>query len=97
VNVGEIGKYRQIVNQTSLVFASSLNDKLKRVGKDTFLPRDDEEDIQGKITSYDLDRALQEVEKLVEASDYERIEECQGAEARVRGPRTLVCGAFSTS
>ncbi|MHA1381828.1 MAG: sigma factor-like helix-turn-helix DNA-binding protein [Candidatus Helarchaeota archaeon] len=61
--VSEMGKYRRIVNRNSLVIASHCNPALQRIGKNSFIPKDNIEAIQEDDNFEDkLDRVLKEME-----------------------------------
>jgi hypothetical protein len=63
VVVAEMGKHRQVVNPSSLTIATHCNPNLRRVGKDSFVPREPTEKIQEEISAEELDRILREFEK----------------------------------
>ena len=54
----EIPKYRQIVTPASLTIATHCNPRLDRVFKDSFVPRDTDEQFQEEIAKDELDRIL---------------------------------------
>ncbi|MCE2462863.1 MAG: hypothetical protein J4F46_02970 [Dehalococcoidia bacterium] len=56
----EIGKYRQVVNSTSLVIAIQCNPRLEQVFKDTFVPKDLSEQSRQEIAEDETDRILKE-------------------------------------
>jgi len=59
--VTEMGKYRQFVNHNSLTIASHCNPNLRRVGKNSFIPRKpNEKETQEDISAKELDRVLRE-------------------------------------
>lgn len=59
----EMGKYRQFLNPSSLLFALHLNPGLQRVSKNSFIPKEDEDQRDDKIIDEKLDEVLQEFEK----------------------------------
>lgn len=63
VVVAEMGKRRQIVNPASLTIAAQCNPRLRRVGKDSFIPKEPSEEMQEEISAGELDRILREFEK----------------------------------
>ncbi|MBA7503552.1 RNA polymerase sigma factor RpoD [subsurface metagenome] len=63
VIVAEMGKRRQVVNPSSLVIATQCNRNLRRVGKDSFVPKEPSEEIQEEISAEELDKILREFEK----------------------------------
>jgi hypothetical protein len=63
VIVAEMGKRRQIVNPASLTIAAQCNPRLRRVGKDSFIPKEPTEEMQEEISAEELDRILREFEK----------------------------------
>jgi hypothetical protein len=58
--VTEMGKYRQFVNHNSLTIAVHCNPNLRRVGKNSFIPREPGEETQEEIFAEELDRILRE-------------------------------------
>ncbi len=58
VIAAEIGKYRQVVNPTSLVIAAQCNPDLQRVLKDSFVPRVPEQCSKEEMKLEELDRIL---------------------------------------
>ena len=63
VIVAEMGKHRQVVNPSSLTIATHCNPNLRRIGKDSFGPKEPTEEIQEEISAEELDRILREFEK----------------------------------
>jgi len=62
--VAEMGRYRRVVNRNSLVIASHCNPNLQRIGKDSFIPKDDIKTTQEENNFEDrLDRVLKEMEE----------------------------------
>jgi len=61
--VAEVGRYRQIVNQTSLMFAMHWNPKVKCISKDSFIPADPDNAGEETISDNELDRILREFEE----------------------------------
>lgn len=63
----EIGKYRKIVNRNSIIIAAYCNPGLQRIGKNSFIPKEKTEIINGeeeeKFENI-LDRVLREMENL---------------------------------
>jgi len=58
--VAEMGKYRQFVNHNSLTIAVHCNPKLRRIGKNSFIPKIPGEEMQEEIFAEELDRILRE-------------------------------------
>jgi len=58
--VTEMGKYRQIVKHSSLTIASHCNPNLHRIGKNSFIPKKPDEEMQKEISAEELDRVLRE-------------------------------------
>lgn len=59
-----MGRYRRIVNRNSLVIASHCNPGLYRIGKNSFIPKDNIEEIQeDENFENKLDRVLKEIEE----------------------------------
>ncbi|HDK28129.1 MAG TPA: hypothetical protein ENG48_13720, partial [Candidatus Atribacteria bacterium] len=59
--VAEMGKYRQFVRNSSLTIASHCNPNLRRIGKNSFIPKKpNEEETQEEIIAEELDRILRE-------------------------------------
>jgi hypothetical protein len=63
VIVAEMGKSRQIVNPSSLTIAAHCNPSLRRVGKESFVPKEPTEEIREEVSAEELDRILREFEK----------------------------------
>lgn len=63
VVMGEIGKYRKVVNPHSMVFATHCNPKLRRVSKDSFVPRQPGDRMLEEVAQDELDQILGEFEK----------------------------------
>lgn len=63
VIVAEMGKRRRLVNSASLVIATQCNRNLRRVGKDSFVPKEPSEEIQEEISAEELDNILREFEE----------------------------------
>ena len=63
VIVAEMGKRRQIAKLSSLTIAAHCNPSLRRVSKDSFIPRESNKEIQEEIAAEELDRILKEFEK----------------------------------
>jgi hypothetical protein len=63
VIAAEIGKYRQVVQPTSLFFATHFNPSLHCVSEDAFVPREPVDKGQDEITQDKLDRILREFEQ----------------------------------
>jgi len=61
--IAEMGKRRRLVNSASLVVATQCNPNLRRIGKDSFLPKEPSDEIQEEISAEELDRILREFEK----------------------------------
>lgn len=59
----EMRNYRQFVNHSGLLIALHLNHSLKRVSKNSFIPKGDEDQLEDKILDEKLDAVLQEFEK----------------------------------
>ncbi|GAG00194.1 unnamed protein product, partial [marine sediment metagenome] len=59
--VAEMGKHRQVVRNSSLTIASHCNPNLHRIGKNSFIPKKPDEEIQGEISAEKLDRVLREL------------------------------------
>lgn len=59
----EMRKYRQFVNHSGLLIALHLNPSLKRVFKNSFIPKGDEDQLEDKILDEKLDEVLKEFEK----------------------------------
>jgi hypothetical protein len=59
----EMGKYRQFLNPSALLLALHLNPGLQRVFKNSFIPKEDEDQREDKILDEKLDEVLQEFEK----------------------------------
>jgi hypothetical protein len=55
-----MGKYRQFVNHNSLTIAVHCNPNLRRVGKNSFIPRELGEEKQEEIFAEELDRIIRE-------------------------------------
>ncbi len=62
VIVAEIGKYRKVIQPSSVVFATYCNQKLERVSGDYFIPKTDGEE-EKDISKDELDRILEEFER----------------------------------
>ena len=62
VIAAEMGKYRPLVKDSSLAFAAYCNPRLKRVSKNSFVPRIPGDEGQEAIAADELDRILQEFE-----------------------------------
>jgi len=58
--VAEMGKYRQVVRNSSLTIASHCNPNLRRIGKNSFIPKKPDEETQEDIFAEELDRILRE-------------------------------------
>jgi hypothetical protein len=56
--VTEMGKYRQFVNHNSLTIAAHCNPNLRRIGKNSFIPKKPDEKTQEEILADELDRIL---------------------------------------
>ncbi len=56
----ELGKYRQLVNPNSLVFATGANPRLEQVSKDFFVPKNHQQETRPDANSRNLDRVLRE-------------------------------------
>ena len=54
----ELGKYRQIIKQTSLTIAIGCNPRVQQVARDYFMPRVLDEQEQQEVSTYELDRVL---------------------------------------
>ena len=63
VIVAEMGKYRQAVHPTSLLFAAHLNPRLQQVTKDSFIPKEAADRGQEEITADELDGILRDFEE----------------------------------
>ncbi len=61
--VAEIGKHRQLVKQSSLMIAAHCNPSLRRVGRDSFVPRRSEDESLEDASAEELDRILREFEE----------------------------------
>lgn len=72
VIIAEIGKYRRIVRPASLTIASHCNPNLRRVSKDSFVPKGPTEQIQEEVSADQLNKILEEFEFGV-ASDVEHV------------------------
>jgi len=60
--VTEMGKYRQVVKNSSLTIASHCNPTLHRIGKNSFIPKKPDEETQEEISADELDRILRDFE-----------------------------------
>lgn len=69
VIVAEIGKYRKVIQPSSVVFASHCNPKLERVSGDCFVPKTDAEE-EKDISKDELDRILGEFERRTKAKKW---------------------------
>jgi hypothetical protein len=58
--VTEMGKYRQFVNHNSLTIAAACNPNLRRIGKNSFVPKESGEETQEEILAEKLDIILRE-------------------------------------
>ncbi|MBU4348976.1 hypothetical protein KJ599_01495 [bacterium] len=58
--VAEMGKYRQVVKNSSLTIALHYNPNLRRIGKNSFIPKKPDEETQEDIFAEELDRILRE-------------------------------------
>jgi hypothetical protein len=58
--VTEMGKYRQFVNHNSLTIAADCNPNLRRIGKNSFIPKEPGEETQEEILAEKLDIILRE-------------------------------------
>ena len=57
----ELPQYRDFVKETSLIFATSMNEQLRQVGKDAFVPKDpSEEPEEVGISDDELDLVLKQ-------------------------------------
>jgi len=63
VIAAELGKHRRLVNPNSLVLATQCNPKLRRIGKNSFVPKEPSEEMREEISAEELDRILREFEK----------------------------------
>ncbi len=63
VITAEIGKYGQVVQLSSLVTATQYNLRLRRVFKDSFVPKDQADEAQEEISADELDKILRQFEK----------------------------------
>ena len=63
VIVSELGKYRPEVPQSSLAFATGVNQDILQVGKDYFVPKDANDTIESEDTFGDLDSVLREFQQ----------------------------------
>lgn len=63
VIMAEVGKYRQLVNPVSLVFATHFNPNLQRVFKDSFVPKGPDDQVQDETSEDELDQILREFEE----------------------------------
>lgn len=63
VIMAEVGKYRRLVNVTSLVFATHCNPNLRRVFKDSFVPKGPNDQVQDETSEDELDQLLREFEE----------------------------------
>ena len=59
VIIAELGKYRQFVKPSSLVFATRYNSRLEQISKDFFVPKE----AQDVDTPSDLDRIFREFQE----------------------------------
>ncbi len=59
----EMGKYRQFVNPSGLLLALHFNPSLQHVFKNSFIPKEDNDQLEDKILDEKLDEVLQEFEK----------------------------------
>ena len=59
----ELGKYRRIINPTSILFAAYCNPSLKRVGRSSFIPKQDDVDDKEGISLNELDRIFREFQE----------------------------------
>jgi len=55
-----MGKYRQVVRNSSLTIASHCNPNLRRIGKNSFIPKKPDKEIQEEIFEEELDRILRD-------------------------------------
>ena len=58
--VAEMGKYRQVVRNSSLTIASHCNPNLRRIGKNSFIPKKHDEETKEEIYAEELDRILRD-------------------------------------
>lgn len=58
--VTEMGKYRKVVRNSSLTIASHCNPNLRRIGKNSFIPKKPDEEMQVEIFEEELDRILRD-------------------------------------
>lgn len=59
----ELGKYRRIVKPSSITLATYTNPRLKRVGKDTFVPRCPDEEAKEEIALDELNKIFKDFQK----------------------------------
>jgi len=55
-----MGKYRQVVRNSSLTIALHRNPNIRRIGKNSFIPKKPDEEIQEEIFEEELDRILRD-------------------------------------
>ena len=65
VIAAEMGKLRRVVKSSSLIFATHLNPRLRRVSSDSFVPRAPDDQVEQEIPEDELDTILQEFEESV--------------------------------
>lgn len=63
VIIAELGKYRRIVNPTSLTIVIFSNTNIRRVSKDSFIPREHDDKAQEEISLDELDNIFKKFEK----------------------------------
>jgi hypothetical protein len=63
VIMAEIWKYRQSMNLSSLTIAAHFNPNLRRISRDSFVPRDPNDQEQDQISDEELDKILREFQE----------------------------------
>jgi hypothetical protein len=61
--LAEMGRYRRVLNPSGLLLALHLNPNLQRIFKNSFIPKEEEDQLEDKILDEKLDEVLQEFEK----------------------------------
>jgi len=62
VIMAEIGKYRRLVNETSVMIAARLNARLIQTAPDLFIPKGDHDEDRLELRAEEIDRVLQAFE-----------------------------------
>ena len=61
--VSEMGKYRQLVNRSSLFLAAAVNPHVQRVSKDHYVPKEVSSDVEIVVTEDGLNKILKGLEE----------------------------------